>query len=354
MTRADLGAMTIVLVAGLCLGLSVGSATAGMLTVSDDGTDYTLTAPGYWEMKILMASGNIFSFKDLTDAGYGGGNYSYMAQDGYNKARGVLAFSGRSGSFMHGTAIPSSGSITVSIAPDNSYFKMAYSETYQGGSGSGATYMYGGDYSTDATNGCTLTRVEVVINEPTVNGTIIEWGMTNRGTRLVTDTMDPKYFFAGGGIRSHLADGRTMAGGYASVGTSEGMNITRTITNGGDWAEATVGNTALNTLTNGLTAGRTFRLERLTGGAGGIFPDGGGGHLSYNAGNTWVTHVPATPPPLNAAIGAWWAAIDGMTLGEPASYGTAPGNYERIMTGTLTIDIATPPPADEGFTVITR
>ncbi len=328
------------------LALSVSSVfctiTGNALTVTSDGTNYTVTASKYWQMKIKINNGCIWSFKDLTDAGYAGGHYNYLGQDGYNHQRSLLGFISREGNmgFMSSKGdIPGSGSITYETAADNSYFKITYSEADDGHSGE---YLYGLDYDSTTSNGDVRTTITVKINQPTDKGTVIDWTVINQGQKSSNDVISAKYFLNENvGQYSFLADGRNQNGDMA--GDGEGMNITRTIAEDQEWAEATVNDTPLNTLTNGLTAGRTFRLERLTGGNGGDYTVYGYGRTSYNSGNTWASFIPATPPPSQSQDLLWWANIDGMMLHDAGGYGNLPGNFTKTQTGRLLINITTPP-----------
>ena len=321
--------------------LTVIAINATALTVTNDSTHYTITANNYWEMKIKIENGCIWSFKDLTDSGYNSGHFNYMGQDGYNYKRSLLGFNGRNTEhgFMNSkSAIPASGNITYETAIDNSYFKLTYTETNDGIAGE---YLYGGNYDINTSNGCVLTTIIVTINNPTTDSTIIDWSVSNDGQKTSNDLISAKYFLEGNvGQYSFFADGRNQNGN--SAGDGEGINIIRTIAEDEEWAEATVADTPLNTLTNGLVGGRTFRLERLTGGAGGDYTVYGYGRLSYNAGNTWTTFIPATAP-VGQTSPLWWAGCDGIMLKDAGGYGNVPGNFIKSQTGKLTINITTPP-----------
>lgn len=351
--KIRIGIMKLVLTMLICAGALVQS-SAG-LTVSTDGTNYTVTARKCWEMKISIANGCIWSFKDLTDAGYDGDHYNYVAvaqTDTHYGKRGLLVFFGRGNAQGHedgvgggGGTIPDSGSLTYETAPDGSCFKMTYTETDEGGTGE---YLYGGDYSAPLiTNGDVITSIEITINEPTPAGTCIDWSMSNFGTRAAGDNQSERYYLdTSAGVDMYLGDDRDV------TGPSDGINLVRTVTNGSQWAEASVSDTPLNVSTNGLTAGRTFRLERLTGGPDATFDQNGLAQMSYDS--TRGTYVPSSPPAGQEDDGTplWWAGFDGVSLQDAGGYdATLPGDYVKTQTGFLHINIDGPP---AGWVLITR
>ena len=246
----------------LLLALVAWTASASAsLTVTDDGTNFTITSSdaggGLWEMKMLKTTGNIWSFKDLTDAGNGaGGHYNYLGQDGYNNQRSLLMFDGRDNNItVGGLALATNGSMAYSdIGTGLSSFTCTYTEAVNGNSG---TYLYGGTYNA-VTNGDVTTQIVVTINDATVAGTVINYSVTNTCHMDPADAMDGRYFATSNpGVSSFLADGRNQAGGNAGPG--EGMNITRSIEAGSKWTMATVDASVLNqSADHGLTAGRSF------------------------------------------------------------------------------------------------
>ena len=342
----------------LLLALVAWTASASAsLTVTDDGTNFTITSSdaggGLWEMKMLKTTGNIWSFKDLTDAGNGaGGHYNYLGQDGYNNQRSLLMFDGRDNNItVGGLALATNGSMAYSdIGTGLSSFTCTYTEAVNGNSG---TYLYGGTYNA-VTNGDVTTQIVVTINDATVAGTVINYSVTNTCHMDPADAMDGRYFATSNpGVSSFLADGRNQAGGNAGPG--EGMNITRSIEAGSKWTMATVDASVLNqSADHGLTAGRSFLLEKTSESSTAIWDRGGLGMLSYNASNTWGTYDPATAPAGQTAD-LWWANIDGMLIADSYTFDSTvyPGDLVKESAGALTINIAAvPEPATMSLLVV--
>jgi hypothetical protein len=331
----------------------------GGLSVTTDGTDYTVTAPDLWEMKIKAASGCIWSFKDLTDDS--GGTFNYMAQDAYNFNRSLILFGGRGNTapvlaFCGNDADAWADRYSFGpVGTDLSSYTITYTEAADDGID---TYVYGGLYTDGAatvSNGNVLTSIRLTINAPGAEETVIDWAVTNFGQKTSGDLLSAKYFLNNyAGPRIYWADGRTQAGGYG-----DGMDTIRTIEDDSEWGEAEIADTLLNTVTNGITPGRKFRLERTSGGIGTVQNGGtdsvlGMARMSFAAGNTWCTYVPASNPG-GQSYNWWWANIDGIQVQDASRYSPPlPGDFVKPQAGYVSINLGTGGTEDRGGVLLVR
>jgi len=231
-------------------------AGAVLEVVETPGDHYTITAiddadPGvrYWQCKVDVVSGCIYSFVDFTDAGDGtGGHTDYMGSGGYGRQCSLLQFIGRGGRV--GTRKLAVGGLASRLsfqaAPDGSAFTIRYVEDetatafFQSGYGSGELALTPGDL---------LTTITVTVRPPTSAGTAWDWSISQRN---VSDHgLDPRVW-AVQETQSYLQEAIPVARDWE---TSE-VN--------GYWDDAapvsftrhTVGANSL-----GLTAGRQFIID---------------------------------------------------------------------------------------------
>ena len=96
----------ITLCAFILATLAATAVAAPTLVVTETPGDYyTITAQDsvdpavtFWEIRVDVASGGIYSLQDLTDAGDGaGGHTDYLGASAYNRQCTLLYFDGRGG-----------------------------------------------------------------------------------------------------------------------------------------------------------------------------------------------------------------------------------------------------------------
>jgi len=163
--------------------LAATSVAAPTLTVVETPGDYfTITAHDsvdpsirFWEIRVDVPSGGIYSFKDLTDAGDGGGGHTdYLGAGGYNRQCTLLYFDGRGGNVCtrNNPLAGLADRLTFDTAPDGSAFTITYAE-------SAATPDFFHDAYSDGAKtlspGDLLTTITVTIRPPTPDGTFWNW-----------------------------------------------------------------------------------------------------------------------------------------------------------------------------------
>ena len=165
------------------LGLAGKSSGEAVLDVNEEPNDYyTITAYNsgdpnteYWVLKVDVQSGGIFSFKDLTDAGDGGGDHTdYCDDEAYNRQATLAFFDGRGGNvFTRNNPLADlADRLTFTEGGGGSSFTIKYEETssntdfYHDSYSDGDRTLYPGDL---------LTTIEFVIKPPTENGTFWDW-----------------------------------------------------------------------------------------------------------------------------------------------------------------------------------
>ncbi len=129
----------------------------------------------YWEVKVDIESGGIFSFKDFTDAGDGMGDHtSYSGTNAYNRQTTLIQFDGRGGEvFSRRDGVDYlADKLTFTAAPDGSSFTIEYEETSET---SGYYHGYYEDGAITLNPGDLLTTITLVIRPPDANGTFWDW-----------------------------------------------------------------------------------------------------------------------------------------------------------------------------------
>ena len=153
-----------------------------LLVEEQPGDCYTVTAydssdpnTKYWQVKVDVLSGGIFSFKDFTDAGDGLGDHtSYCGTDAYSRQANLVQFEGRGGEvFSRRYPVADlAGKLTFTAAPDGSCFTIEYKETPL------TTGYYHSSYADgdiSLSPGELLTTITVVIKPPDASGTFWDW-----------------------------------------------------------------------------------------------------------------------------------------------------------------------------------
>ena len=162
---------------------TTGQPVATFLDVQLEADDYyTITAVAlddpniaFWQLKLDIQSGGIFSFKDLTDAGDGMGDHTDYCDDGaYNRKTTLLRFSGRNGYVLtRYDAFPGlADRLSFTEGPDGSSFTIDYEETISS-TAFYHSYYEDGDLTLNA--GELLTAITLVIKPPTADGTFWDW-----------------------------------------------------------------------------------------------------------------------------------------------------------------------------------
>ncbi|NLF29783.1 MAG: polysaccharide deacetylase family protein [Planctomycetes bacterium] len=175
--------------AAVVFALAATALADGVLQVTEvPGDHYVIKAVEasdptveYWQCKVDVASGCIFQFLDLTDAGDGaGGHTDYMGTNsGYNRKCSLLEFNGRGGRV--GTRSLSvaglEGNLSFQAAGDGSAFTIRYEEDET------SAGFFQSSYSTGEialTPGDLLTTITVIIRPPTSAGTAWDWSVAQR------------------------------------------------------------------------------------------------------------------------------------------------------------------------------
>ena len=155
-----------------------------MDVVETPGDYYTITAQDsadpsikYWQIKVDILSGGIYSFKDLTDAGDGSGDHTdYLGNGAYNRNCTLIYFDGRTGNVCtrRGPLAGIADRMTYDEAGDGSSFTITYTETAAAASFFHGFYEAG---SMSLSEGDLLTTIIVTIRPPTADGTMFDWRM---------------------------------------------------------------------------------------------------------------------------------------------------------------------------------
>ncbi|MFW6154763.1 MAG: right-handed parallel beta-helix repeat-containing protein [Planctomycetota bacterium] len=284
------------------------------LTVEETAGDYyTLTAHdaadpqiAYWEIKVDIQSGAIFSFKDLTDDGDGaGGHTSYLDTDAYGRQCSLIFFDGRGGNVLtrSNPLDDLATHLTFDAATDGSSFTITYTED------ASTTDWFHDSYGTGGTSlspGELETTIELVITPPDETGTAWDWTLTstNVSAHDITQKVWAEEYVSG-----YLHDGIDKTFDYDESFVDGAWNDAAPVS----YMRWTIGsNPSL-----GLTAGREIIIDRQSALAG--FDQGG-----TVAQSTWA----------GFAHGRYKSAFD---------YSTAlPAGSARITTGQVLINITAP------------
>jgi len=278
---------------------------------------YTITAVDindpnieYWQLKVDVQAGGIFSFKDLTDAGDGMGDHNdYLDTEAYNRKATLLEMDGRGCHLLTRNVAPIdvADKMTFVEGPNGFSFTIRYEETISSSEFYHNSYA-DGDLTLNP--GDLLTTVELVIKPPTENGTFWDWTASYEN---VSDHDLSAKIWAEDSVELWLWDD------VNKTSSSEVSMID------GDWNPANPKSYICWTIDSnplmGLIQGREFIFDRQTGLAG------------HEAGGT-------------ITVGDW-AGFDYLKYKAGFDYGAAdalPSGSTRTDTGQVIIDIAAQEP----------
>ncbi|NLF29358.1 MAG: hypothetical protein GX591_00560 [Planctomycetes bacterium] len=286
------------------------SGGATLTVVQTPGDCYTITAHdgavNYWEAKVDIQSGAVYSFKDLTDAGNGqGGHTSYLSTDGYTRRCSLIYFDGRGGNVLtrSNSLDDLADHLTFTTAPDGSSFTITYTEDatttdwFHDSYSSGSLTLYPGDLET---------TIELVITPPDENGTAWDW-------TIISENVS-----AHGLSLKVWAEEYVSAYLYDSIVKTYDSDTTRA---DGAWydpdPESYLRWTIGSNPTLGLTSGREFIVDRQSALAG------------YSAGGTIATST--------------WAGFAHARYKSAFDYsGSLASGNSRVTTGQVLINITAP------------
>jgi len=236
---------------------STAWAGAVLDVVETTGDYYTITAVDestpsieYWQCKVDIASGCIFSFLDLTDAGDGGGGHTDYSgtNSAYNRKCSLLMFYGRGGAIGSRSlsVMELASHLTFDAAPDGSSFTITYVEDDT------TTDFFQHSYGSDEyalTPGDLLTTIVVTIRPPTSTGTAWDWSISGRN---VSDHLIDTRVWAVQEVRTYIVDtiARTLdtETSYVNGYWDDGMPVS-------------FGRFTIDPNAQGLTAGREFVID---------------------------------------------------------------------------------------------
>ena len=233
----------------------------------------------YWECKVDILSGGIFSFIDYTDDGTASGHTDYMGNEGYSRQCSLLEFSGRGGhAFTRYSSLTGlDARLSFDTAPDGSAFTITYTETAQ------ATDFFHDSYADgdqSLTAGDLLTTITVVIRPP--DGTRTAWDWTVAYENVSDHAISGKVW-AIDSVETNLLDSIVKTRDEDETRADGAWNASSPVS----YTRYTVGtNTSL-----GLASGREFILDYQAGLA--AYAAGGGISDNIWAGFSYVDYVAA-------------------------------------------------------------
>jgi invasin-like protein len=336
MRKVWMGLAAVLLLAGFA------QADLTVVWVDDDGganlyntvaTYWSVTSPGKWEALVDEDTGAIFSFKDLTDAGWlTNGHANYMGQStitggtvAYDLATPMLWFNGRETDVLRSSTLADVAD-RLTFTPGTSTFTITYTEDGTDPLRYEATdpkyYLWGEPINGTPYLGCAsgdvYSTVTVTLNEADGNGTIFDWSWVCE----INDDLDGRIFQVSGYVSHEVM----METSYTSYNPNEvAQTITKEETKAdGAWNPAapvsystrTIDDGGLNSL-YGLTVGRTFTLDHVVGHTG-----------DYTAGGVFWTDTWATSRSVRCSM-----------PGNPSSTPVVPNGTTKTWSGTLRINI---------------
>jgi len=300
---------------------STAIATPTLVVTETPGDYYTITAqdsadPGiqFWEIRVDVQSGGIYSLKDLTDAGDGaGGHTSYLGASAYNRQCTLLYFDGRGGNVgtRRGALAGLADRLSFATAPDGSAFTITYTET---AAAAGFFHSAYEDGAKSLAPGELLTTITVTIRPPSPDGTLWDWSIACEN--VSAHDLSPK-IWAAELITTWIEDSVVRTADSEDSRSDGPYDEANPIS----YARWTISDNAAA----GLTTGREFILDYQTGlsvceAGGGITEDvwAGYGNLTYSSPFNYGV-LPLAPGATQIHAGQFVINIAGSTPGAPTA-----------------------------------